>query len=201
MNPDDKTSQFDPSPMSAQAEIAPLYDSWEIDDQLWRIAQALEIKVSGTIFDRGSINTCKKKVPDTFIDTFISAALSLGTAALVCGGVLLGWSLWSGRGELWNIGLPIAAAGLTSLLIGMLLQASRSWRDNRHTISSLFEEGNKFRDLKTTAELLDAVDGPSSTTFNVHPVGTSNPHFPMCDLEGQLDLQAMEIRDQEDDLQ
>ena len=37
--------------------------------------------------------------------------LALGTASFACGGVLLGWSLATGRHELWNVGLPVARGG------------------------------------------------------------------------------------------
>jgi hypothetical protein len=205
----------------------PATDCWELDERLWDIAQVLQIdtaldhcrekagrvevmrldrahekiKVPGTVFNRGSTITSKKTAPDTFISTFISAliwaALSLGTAALVCGGVLLGWSLWTGRGELWNAGLPIAAGGLICLLIGLVLQINRLWRDNHHTVSKLDEVDEKLRDLKTSAELLGAGHGPSSTAFYTHPTSGANLQLLLSDLKGQLDLPAMEIEDQE----
>jgi hypothetical protein len=201
----------------------PTYDCWELDDQLWDIAHVLqvetardhrrekagrgevtrfdraheEIKASGTVFNRGSINTSKKTVPDTFISALIWAALSLGTAALVCGGVLLGWSLWTGRGELWSTGLPIAAGGQICLLIGLALQLNRFWRDKHHTVSKLDEVDMKLRDLKTTAALLSAVHGPSSTAFYTHLAGGADPQLLLSDLKGQLDLPAMKVGEQE----
>ena len=219
---DAKTSSSDPPPASARAEEMPTNDCWELDERLWDIAQVLqvetarghrrekadggevtrfdqahEIKASGTVFNRGSINSSKKTVPDTFISALIWSALSLGTAALVCGGVLLGWSLWTGRGELWSIGLPIAAGGMICLLIGLALEINRFSRDNHHTVSKLDEVDEKLRDLKTIASFLDAGGGPSSAAFYTHLAGGANPQLLLSDLKGQLDLLETEIGDQE----
>ena len=48
--------------------------------------------------------------------------LSLGVGAIACGGVLLGWSLWSSRPELWNFGLPILLGGQAAFFVGIVLQ-------------------------------------------------------------------------------
>jgi len=127
----------------------------------------------------------------------IWAALSLGTAALVCGGILLGWSLWTGRGELWKIGLPIAAGGQISLLIGLVLQIDRFWRDNHQTVAKLDEVDEELHDLKTTANLLSTIQGTSSAQFYTHPAGDANPHVQLSDLKARLDLLAMKIGDRE----
>ena len=60
-------------------------------------------------------------------------ALLVGTTALVCGGSLLGWSMISGRGELWNLGLPIALGGQIALLAALLIQFERLWADHRRS--------------------------------------------------------------------
>jgi hypothetical protein len=127
----------------------------------------------------------------------IWAALYLGTAALVCGGILLGWSLWTGRGELWKIGLPIAAGGQISLLIGLLLQIDRFWHDNHRTVVKLDEVDEELHDLKTTANLLSTIHGPSSPQFYAHPAGDANPHVQLSNLKAQLDSLAMKIGDQD----
>jgi hypothetical protein len=127
----------------------------------------------------------------------IWAALSLGTAALVCGGILLGWSLLTGRGELWKIGLPIAAGGQISLLIGLLLQIDRFWHDNHRTVAKLDEVDEELHDIKTTANLLSTIHGPSSAQFYTHPAGDANPHVLLSDLKNRLDLLAMKIEDRE----
>lgn len=49
-----------------------------------------------------------------------AAATWLGLAALSCGGLLAGWSLWAERPELMPVALPGAAAGLVGLALGQL---------------------------------------------------------------------------------
>ncbi|MGA2798822.1 MAG: hypothetical protein ABSE63_14680, partial [Thermoguttaceae bacterium] len=158
------TPPSDSPPVSVCDEDMPSYDCWEFDDQLWRIAQALQVDTApdhrrkkGDVHEairhdqaHDALNPRhappmpvshqrKSKIHrggigDSLLALLIWAALSLGTAALVCGGILLGWSLWTGRGELWKIGLPIAAGGQISLLIGLVLQIDRFWHDNHRTV-------------------------------------------------------------------
>jgi hypothetical protein len=205
----------------------PSCDSWELDDQLWHIGQVLQVdKAQGHSQEKAyqhevarldpAHNTIgPRHAPPTpvlrrrksesrstqgggsFLGVLIWAALSLGTAALVCGGMLLGWSLIAGRIELWKIGLPIAAGGQIALLIGLVLQLDRLWHDNHHTASKLDEVDEKLHDLKTTATLLGTVHGPSSTAFYTHLAGGANPQLLLSDLKGQLDILAMRIGDQE----
>jgi hypothetical protein len=47
--------------------------------------------------------------------------VSLGMMGLVCGTVLVGWSLATGRAELWKFGLPTALGGLGVIAIGLLI--------------------------------------------------------------------------------
>jgi len=110
----------------------------------------------------------------------------------------LGWSLVAGRDELWNIGLPIAAGGQIALLVGLVLQLDRFWRDNHRTVSKLDEVDEKLRDLKTTATLLSTIHGPSSTAFYTHLAGGANPQLLLSDLKSQLDLLAMKIGKQKE---
>jgi hypothetical protein len=205
----------------------PSYDSWEFDDQLWRIAQALQIDTApGHRLKKGDAceairldqahdalnprhappmpvsHVRKSEIHNgsfagSLLALLIWAVLSLGMAALVCGGILLGWSLWTGRGELWKIGLPIAAGGQISLMIGLLLQIERFWHDNHRTVVKLDEVDEELHDLKTTANLLSTMRGPSSPQFYAHPAGDANPHVQLSDLKVQLDLLAMKIADRE----
>jgi hypothetical protein len=55
----------------------------------------------------------------------------LGTMATTCGGVLLGWSAWTAREELWRIGVPITLGALAVLAVGLLLQFDQSWQHRR----------------------------------------------------------------------
>jgi hypothetical protein len=224
---DAKTSSSDPPPESACVGEMPSYDSWEFDDQLWRIAQALQVDTApGHRREKGDVREVirydqahdalnqrhappmqvsrerKSKshsgsIGSSLLAFLIWAALSLGTAALVCGGILLGWSVWTERGELWKIGLPIAAGGQISLLIGLLLQIDRFWHDNHRTVVKLDEVDEELHDLKTSANLLSANNGPSSPQFYAHAAGDTNPHVQLSNLKNQLDLLAMKIADSE----
>lgn len=224
---DAKKTSLDPPLTCARAGEMPSCDSWELDDQLWHIGQVLQVdKAQGHSQEKAyqhevarldpAHNTIgPRHAPPTpvlrrrksesrstqgggsFLGVLIWAALSLGTAALVCGGMLLGWSLIAGRIELWKIGLPIAAGGQIALLIGLVLQLDRLWHDNHHTASKLDEVDEKLHDLKTTATLLGTVHGPSSTAFYTHLAGGANPQLLLSDLKGQLDILAMRIGDQE----
>ena len=55
----------------------------------------------------------------------------LGTMGTTCGGVLLEWSAWADRPELWRIGVPIELGGLAVLAVGLLLQLDQTWQDRR----------------------------------------------------------------------
>jgi hypothetical protein len=109
----------------------------------------------------------------------------------------LGWSLWTGRGELWKIGLPIAAGGQISLLIGLVLQIDRFWHDNHRTVVKLGEVDEELHDLKTTANLFSTIHSPSSAQFYPHLASDKNPHVQLSDLKARLDLLAMKIEDRQ----
>lgn len=120
-------------------------------------------------------------------------ALALGTTSFVCGGVLLGWSLVTGRRELWTIGLPVALVGQISLLIGLVLQLDRLWRDNRAAAAKLDNVDEQLHDLKTTTTLLGATQGSAGSRFYAHFAGGAGPQLLLADLKSQLDLLATKI--------
>jgi hypothetical protein len=188
-------------PVVERADEIPSYDSWELEDRLWHIGHLLEKKVEGkvseTFYSRGAANVGKKKVPDTFfLSLFSWTALSLGTAALVCGGVLLGWSVITGRSELWTVGLPIAAAGQIALLFGITLQLFRFWHVNDRTESKLDEVDGKLDDLQSAAVYFDSMHGPVSAPFYIHSAGGSKRI--LHDLRSELDSLTKKIDDLKD---
>ncbi len=124
-------------------------------------------------------------------------SLALGTTGLVCGGVLMGWSLATGRQELWTIGLPVALISPIALMIGLVLQLDRIWRDNRRAAAKLDNVDEQLRDLKTATNLLSTSHGPASTTFYSHFAGGASPQLLLTDLKSQLDLLAMRIAQDE----
>jgi hypothetical protein len=119
--------------------------------------------------------------------------MSLGLMAFACGAVLLGWSMVDDRPELWNIGLPTAAAGQVGLLLGLVLQLERVWQNSRYTVRKLDHVDSQLHSLERTTTMLGMTHGSASQAFYVHMADQSNPQVLLADLKGQLDLLAMNI--------
>jgi hypothetical protein len=122
-------------------------------------------------------------------------SLSAGTAAFVCGGVLLGWSIVTGRQELWTIGTPVALGGQVALLIGLVLQLDRLWHDSRHAAAKLDTVDEQLQKVRTATSLLGTTVGPSSS-FYAHLAGGAGPQLLLSDLKGQLDLLALRMKEE-----
>ncbi len=75
-------------------------------------------------------------------------AMALGTGSFVCGGILLGWSLATGRHESWNVGMSLTLAGEILLLAGLMLQIDRFWHHNRTMAAKLDHVDREFHELK-----------------------------------------------------
>ena len=129
----------------------PWYDAWELDEQLRHIERVLhsasqpresrrkrrsrirplpmphgpDWHVSAARQGANRRRPDGKRGAGSGVLTWLSAGL--GTASLICGGILLGWSLATGRHELWNVGLPLSLAGQITLLAGLVLQIDRLW--------------------------------------------------------------------------
>ena len=88
--------------------------------------------------------------------------------AFVCGAVLLGWSFFGGRSELWNLGMPITLAGQFGLLFGLVLQADTLWQDNRRTADKLDQVDERLHDLNHTTTLLGSSYSSGSQAFYSH---------------------------------
>ena len=131
------------------------------------------------------------------LGAFTWLALSLGTTSFVCGGILLGWSLATGRHELWTIGLPVALIGQIALLIGLVLQLDRLWHDNRTAAAKLDNVDEQLHELKTATTLLGTSQGPAASVFYSHFAGGAGPQLLLTDLKGQIDLLAMKIAQDE----
>jgi hypothetical protein len=128
------------------------------------------------------------------VSTFLTwSVLTLGTTSFACGGILLGWSVSTGRQELWSVGLPLALAGQIALLVGLVLQIDRLWHDNREAAAKLDDVDEQIHELKTTTMLLGASQGGASATFYSHLAGGAGPQLLLTDLKSQLDLLAMKI--------
>lgn len=121
------------------------------------------------------------------------AALSLGTMALCCGGILLAWSALTGRQELWNIGVPVAVGGQIALVIGLVLQLDRLWHDGRHAADKLDRVGQQLHELKAATAMLGTSHASPGAAFYSHMLEGANPQILLTDLKGQLDLLAVKI--------
>ncbi len=120
-------------------------------------------------------------------------ALSLGTMVLVCGAILLLWAVLSDRGELWAIGLPTAIVGQVVLLVGLVLQTDRLWRDNRTAAAKLDRVDVQLHELRATTTLMGTGGASPGSAFYSHLAGGASPHLLLNDLKGQLDLLAMRL--------
>ena len=117
----------------------------------------------------------------------------LGTTGFVSGLALMGWSIGAERPDLWTVGAPIILAGQIVLILGLVLQLDRSWRDSRWSAAKLETVDEQLHDLKTTTTLLGAGSGPSGK-FYAHWAGGAGPEVLLGDLKSQLDLLAMKLK-------
>jgi len=103
-------------------------------------------------------------------------ATLLGTMAVVCGGVLVAWSMVTGRQGLWRIGMPVALGGGASLALGILLQLDRLWQRKRAAASPARKTpagGPPSRDLAIDAAhpaLAGELAPPDLTTADDSPL-------------------------------
>jgi hypothetical protein len=202
------------------------YDGWDLDEQLRHIQRTLHVNnakaaESDAIYQREAVRfdlphagPTAWHVPEaspspskqrkgrsgergSVLGALTWFALSAGTASFVCGGILLGWSLATGRQELWTIGLPVALAGQIALVIGLVMQLDRLWHDNRTAAAKLDNVDQQLHDLKTAATLLGTSQGPAASVFYSHFAGGAGPQLLLTDLKSQIDLLAMKIAQEE----
>jgi hypothetical protein len=145
--------------------------------------------------DRGSVSQSPQprlSIGDRLSALFVGTTLSLGTMAFGCGLALLGWSAYSGNRELWTYGAPIVLAGQIALVLGLVVQLDRIWRDSRRAAARLQTVDEEINDLKTTTSLLGTTHGPSAA-FYAHWAGGAGPDLLLNDLKSQLDLLAAKL--------
>jgi hypothetical protein len=124
---------------------------------------------------------------------FFWLVLSLGIMPLVCGVVLVGWSYFSGADELWRIGIPLALAGQTGWLIGLLLQLDGLWQRHRRQSQSMEALETQLRELQETTTWMSAAHSGDARSFYAHLADGAGPSLLLADLKGQLDLLAMQL--------
>lgn len=196
-----------------------LYDDWEVDDELEHIGRILNrekpkpaegAKSAGWRVDAAHQDPTgphprrkRTRRPDapkqsaaedafSFMAFLTWTLLSLGLMTFVCGGVLLGWSITSGRQDLWNTGLPTTLGGQVALLVGLILQLDRLWHDRRRTAVKVDRVDDDLCDLNTTMAL-ESSRSISGADFYAHLAGGAGPQLLLTDLKSQLDLLSAKI--------
>ena len=114
--------------------------------------------------------------------------LSLGSTGLICGLAVMGWSMNTGRQELWDFGAPVVFAGQIVLVLGLILQLDRVWRNSRWTAAA----SNERHGGKASAARRDKRHA-SSRAFYDHWADGAGPEALLDDLKSQLDLLAMKL--------
>ena len=195
------------------------FDDWEFDEQLREIGRLLRAAVPTAATQPGDnglaeaprlrfdaphpvagaphmalpVEPADPKPSGSGLGSLAWAALSLGTMGLVCGGILLGWSIWADRADLWSVGLPIALGGQIGLVVGLLCQLDRVWHDHRRAARKLDEVDRKLHDLRTTTAQLSTTHSSPATAFYCHLAGGAPPEVLLGDLKSQLDLLAVQL--------
>lgn len=135
----------------------------------------------------------KKKLRGPQTPIFSWLATSLGSVALVCGLVLLGWSLFEPRPILSAAGLPLAVLGLTSMLVGIVFQLDGVLQYNRRLHRHMQSVEEELEDLKATTRLAGTTHASPSQNFYLHMAEGASPHVLLADVKGQLDLLATQM--------
>lgn len=123
-------------------------------------------------------------------------ALGSGITTVVCGAILVAWSLLRARPELWNIGLPLVLAGQGALVLGLILQLDGMWQTQKVTRHVLNDLDQQIEGLRQSANLLHASQPVSSSKFYSHLSDGAGPQILLADLKGQLDLLALRLSEQ-----
>lgn len=91
--------------------------------------------------------------------------LAGGLAVFTCGAVLTGWSIVGKRGDLWNLGLPVALTGLLGLLIGLVLQLDLVWHAHRVLTADLDRLERQFGELTERLSASRTVPSASQSSW------------------------------------
>jgi hypothetical protein len=218
----DDTAQ--PATASTAAQRPPIYDGWEIDEQLRHFRRVLgQTPASREKFNepaaqprfrvdashgvaaphrkrarrlsrktRQAASAAKQHVPgDRVLAMLAWTTMSLGTMGFVCGLALMSWSANMGRQDLWSIGSPVLLAGQIALVLGLILQIDRVWRNSRRAAARMETVDEQIHDLKTASSLRDT-HGPSSA-FYAHWASGAGAEILLGDLKSQLDLLAVKL--------
>lgn len=137
--------------------------------------------------------TARAKAPAARPSALAWMALALGLMTFVCGGVLLAWSFFSARADLWSLGMPITLAGQCVLVFGLVLQLDRIWQAGREQNDRLRHVDRRLSDLRREAALLGTPQASSAQSFYSHMAQGASPQLLLADLKGQIDLLALRM--------
>ena len=84
----------------------------------------------------------------------------------------------TGQRNLWAVGTPIILAGQIVLILGLVLELDRIWRDNRWAAARLETVDEQLHDLKTATTLLG--DDARSFQRSSMPIGPAGPGRKSC---------------------
>ncbi len=193
-----------------EVQSPPSYDGWELEQRLKHIERVLAAEgraSEGLATDGKAAGESSRFIrldsahgslgrphdrphggifsrPGVFLRTVAWSTLLIGVMTLACGSFLMGWSMFSGRADLWSTGSPIALIGVISLFIALVVQIDRLLHDNRETSRN------------TMAKLGNHRHSPSEAFYS-HLAGGANPQLLLHDLKSQLDLLADKIGESE----
>jgi hypothetical protein len=119
--------------------------------------------------------------------------VTFGALALAGGLGAIGWSLWEGRPELWNLSLGITLAGQGILIFGLVLVVSRLWRNSRYATGKLQDAHVRLVELQQATEVLTATRNGGSPAFYAELVRGASPQMLLANLKGQLDQLATRL--------
>lgn len=204
----------------SRLEPPPLYDPWEMEEELRHIRRVLRgekppeeadqpacrgehsrmesahAEPAGWHYPVAQASARRKKARSSPANALLAmlswTVLSLGLMAFVCGGVLLGWSMVTGRQDLWTLGMPIALGGQIVLIVGLILQLDHLWHDNRDTAAKLDHVDQRLHHLKTTT-LLGRKQASLAGALSCDPAEDISPRLLLADLKSQLDQLAVKI--------
>jgi hypothetical protein len=137
--------------------------------------------------------TSRQASPPRATSVLALGAVAMGTAAFLCGAVLLGWSLVDGYAHLWNLGLPIMLGGQLALLVGLVMQLERIWSEGRRTSTKIDEVDERITSLRHSTRMLSTSHGSASQAFYAHMAEGASEELLLADLKGQLDLLAVRM--------
>lgn len=134
------TERIDEAQPSAIDSTLPEYWAWQVNQQLRHAEQVIQSgrrrqlpsgqqlrideawKHAQPAASKPVASPAQSPEDESLLTSFGWFVICTGVTALTCGSVLMGFSFWQERPELWTVGLPIMIVGQVALVLGMGLQ-------------------------------------------------------------------------------